>query len=142
MKILPVGLKTLRLAMNSEPRSRVPYQLDHLVNLNTLHIVDGAMSPQETKYIRGFAIRQKLRMLTILNTQMRPGCREIRSFWCKIETCYTHKEDKLKRHYLINKRKMLQCAFIQRKLAIRNSAAYVQGVLDASMSLMESEVEQ
>lgn len=131
MKQLPESLKSLRLAMNMEVRLRIPYQLDHLRNLRTLYLVDGGIGAQDLRYVIEFAKRQKLRLLVIMGFVLRNGCRNVRSYWCKIETCYNHRFERLRRHYIVSKRKMLQVAYLQRNLVLRDHQHFVEGVLDA-----------
>ena len=142
MRLLPESLKCLRLAMNPELRYRISYQLDHLINLQTLYLIDGGISSQEVRYVREYGQRQQLRMLCIMGIVLRSGCRNVRNYWCKIETCYNHKFEKLRRHYLINKRKMLQCMFIQRRLVIRDYPHFVENILGASMCQLETELDR
>jgi len=52
MRMLPESLLSLRLAMNPELRYRIPYQLDHLINLRTLYLIDGGITLQELRYVR------------------------------------------------------------------------------------------
>jgi len=73
---------------------------------------------------------------------LRNGCRHVKSYWCKIETCYNHRFEKLKRHYIISKRKMLQSAYIQRMLVIRDHPNFVESILDACCCQLEEEMER
>jgi hypothetical protein len=83
MRLLPESLKCLRLAMNPELRYRISYQLDHLVNLQTLYLIDGGISSQEVRYVREYGQRQQLRMLCIMGIVLRSGCRNVRNYWCQ-----------------------------------------------------------
>lgn len=120
MKSFPESLRTLRMRVSSTPSLKHSLYLTHLRSLKYFAYSDCAPTAPLLKSIVRFAISNDMRMLCILNGGRYMTYGRQLTWEPRIESMDLHRFPKLRRHYIVYRRKILQLLLIHRRAALAN----------------------